>query len=210
MQTAVKKVVSKYPAATHFLSAIDADWTKLIETIGACSLDLRLEREPYEALVRAVAHQQLHGKAAEAILGRLKVLSGGLIPTPQQMLALDFDTLRSCGFSGSKIATIKGIAEGALAGLVPPLAEAENMSDEELITRLVSLRGIGRWTVEMLLIFTLARQDILPVDDFAVREGYRRLKTLDKAPTPKALKLLGEAWSPYRTIAAWYLWRVPK
>lgn len=202
--------MNRYQAATLFLSQIDDDWARLIEAVGPCAYEPNAEREPYEALVRAVAYQQLHGKAADAIIGRLLAMHEGQIPPPGQMLVLEFDKLRACGFSARKIETIKGIAEGALSGVVPSRVAAGNMTDEELIERLVSLRGIGRWTVEMLLMFTLARQDVLPVDDFGVREGYRRLKGLVAAPTPKVLKQLGEAWSPYRTIASWYLWRVPK
>jgi DNA-3-methyladenine glycosylase II len=196
--------------AMHFLIGLDDDWARLIETVGPCLFEPKNEREPYDALMRAVAYQQLHGRAAEAILARLMALYQGKMPTPEQLLATEFDTLRACGFSGRKIETITGIAQGTLSGLVPSRAAAVAMPDEQLIAQLVQLKGIGRWTVEMLLMFTLGRTDILPIDDFGVREGYRRLKSLDAAPTPKALKLLGESWSPYRTIASWYLWRAPK
>ena len=197
-------------AAVNFLIALDEDWARLIESVGPCLHQPKVEREPYDALIRAVAYQQLHGRAAEAILARLMALHQDQMPTPDQLLATDFDSLRACGFSGRKIETITGIAQGALDGLVPSLKNATGKSDEELIAQLTQLKGIGRWTVEMLLMFTLARTDILPIDDFGVREGYRRLKSLDVAPTPKALKSLGEAWRPHRTIASWYLWRVPK
>ncbi|MCY1441142.1 DNA-3-methyladenine glycosylase [compost metagenome] len=165
-------------------------------------------REPYEALVRAIAYQQLHVRAAEAILGRLLALfPEDAFPRPEQLLAVTPETLRACGFSASKMATIQGIAQARLDGLVPTREEALAMADEALIERLVALRGVGRWTVEMLLIYCLARSDILPVDDFGVREGYRRLKGLDKAPTPAQMRSLGGGWRPYRTVAAWYLWR---
>jgi DNA-3-methyladenine glycosylase II len=196
--------------AMNFLIGLDDDWARLIETVGPCLFEPKNEREPYDALMRAVAYQQLHGRAAEAILARLMALYQGNMPTPEQLLATEFDTLRACGFSGRKIETITGIAQGTLSGLVPSRAAAVAMPEEQLIAQLVQLKGIGRWTVEMLLMFTLGRTDILPIDDFGIREGYRRLKSLDAAPTPKALKLLGEPWSPYRTIASWYLWRAPK
>ncbi len=199
-----------YSSAIEHLSQVDADWARLIETVGPCTHQPRPEREPYEALVRAVAYQQLHVKAGDAILGRLLALNSGSIPFPQQLLALDFAVLRSCGFSARKIETLHGIAEGALSGVVPGRQAADLMPDDELVQRLIGLRGIGRWTVEMLLIYTLSREDILPADDFGVREGYRRFKSLDQAPSPQQLKQLGEAWSPYRTIASWYLWRVPR
>ncbi len=200
-----------YAQATQFLSAIDADWAQLIRTVGACTLDAEAESElnPYQALVQAVAYQQLHGKAGDAIFTRFKNLFNGF-PQPEQLIAVNFDDLRACGFSGRKIETIQGIANGALNGVVPSRANAEDMSNAELIARLVTLKGIGQWTVEMMLIFTLKRMDILPVDDFAVVEGYKRLKKLETAPKRKEMADIGKAWSPHRTIASWYLWRVPK
>jgi DNA-3-methyladenine glycosylase II len=200
-----------YTQATQFLSAIDDDWAQLIHTVGTCTLDA--ETEPtlsiYESLVQAVTYQQLHGKAGDAIFARFKNLFGEF-PSPEALIQAQFDDLRACGFSGRKIETIQGIAQGALSKLVPTRAEADNMSDAELITRLVSLKGIGQWTVEMMLMFTLKRMDILPVDDFAVVEGYKRLKKLEIAPKRKEVAEIGKAWSPHRTVASWYLWRVPK
>ena len=117
--------------------------------------------------------------------------------------------MRSCGFSGAKQAAILDIAHKSAAGWVPTRRAASRMADEALIERLVALRGVGRWTVEMLLIFTLGRMDVLPVDDYGVREGYRRLKRLEGAPTPRELQALGEDWAPQRSLAAWYLWRMP-
>ena len=199
-----------YQAATEFLSALDDDWAALIATVGACTFETRPEREPYQALVRAVAYQQLHARAGDAIIERFLAIYDDAFPTPNQLLATEFDALRACGFSGRKIETIKGIAEGGLSGLVPSRQDANAMPDEELIKRLVSLKGIGRWTVEMLLIFTLERLDVLPADDFGVVQGYKRLKHLESAPNRKQMTEIGKAWSPYRTIASWYLWRVPK
>ena len=199
-----------YQAATDFLRALDDDWAALIATVGACTFETRPEREPYQALVRAVAYQQLHGKAGDAIIKRFLAIYDDAFPTPNQLLATEFDALRACGFSGRKIETIKGIAEGALSGLVPSRLDADAMPDEELVKRLIELKGIGRWTVEMLLMFTLERLDVLPADDFGVVEGYKRLKHLESAPNRKQITEIGKAWSPYRTIASWYLWRVLK
>jgi DNA-3-methyladenine glycosylase II len=202
--------LNPYQIATDFLSAQDADWAQLIKTVGPCAFEPKAEREPYEALVRAIAYQQLHGKAGDAIIKRFKALYDDTFPTPQQILATEFDALRACGFSARKIETILAIANGSLSGLVPSRLEADEMGDAALIEQLIALKGIGRWTVEMMLMFTLQRMDILPVDDFAVAEGYKRLKKLAVAPKGKALAEIGKAWSPYRTIASWYLWRVPK
>lgn len=199
-----------FERAARHLAALDADWARHVQAIGPCLHASRPAREPYEALVRAIAYQQLHARAGDAILGRLLALyPGQSFPRPRTLLDTDPELQRACGFSASKLATIRGIAQAALDGVIPEREEALAMSDEALIERLVALRGVGRWTVEMLLIYTLERMDILPVDDYGVREGYRRLKRLDKAPSPAQMRAIGAAFSPYRTIAAWYLWRLP-
>ncbi|MCO1620802.1 MULTISPECIES: DNA-3-methyladenine glycosylase [Pseudomonas] len=197
-----------YREATQHLAALDPDWSRHIAAIGPCLHQATPGREPYEALVRAIAYQQLHARAAEAILGRLLALfPANDFPQPEQLLSVTPETLRACGFSASKLVTVQGIAQATLEGLVPTREQALALADEALIERLVALRGVGRWTVEMLLIYSLGRSDILPVDDFGVREGYRRLKGLEKAPTPAQMRSLGGAWRPFRTVAAWYLWR---
>ncbi|KTC41326.1 DNA-3-methyladenine glycosylase [Pseudomonas sp. ABAC61] len=199
-----------YASAADFLAQVDEDWSRHVIATGPCRHETKPGREPYEALVRAIAYQQLHAKAGDAILSRLLALYPDvLFPSPEALLTTDPDQQRACGFSATKLATIRGIAQARLDGVIPSLAEAKTTPDAELIERLVSLRGVGRWTVEMFLIYSLERSDILPVDDFGVREGYRRLKGLEKAPTPKQMRELGESWSPYRTTAAWYLWRIP-
>jgi DNA-3-methyladenine glycosylase II len=200
-----------YQAASVFLAALDPDWQRHVAAVGPCLHQPHPARDPYESLVRAIAYQQLHAKAGDAIVGRLLGLfPGQTFPRPEQILATEFDRMRGCGFSASKIATILGIAQATLAAVVPDYATALAMDDEALIERLVGLRGVGRWTVEMLLIYSLERMDILPADDFGVREGYRRLKGLEVQPTRRQMVEIGLAWSPYRTVAAWYLWRVPK
>jgi DNA-3-methyladenine glycosylase II len=180
----------------------------LIGRVGAPRLGIQRRRSPYEALMRAIAHQQLHGVAAQAILARFECLSpDGSFPAPQWVLDCSDEALKGCGFSGSKIAAMRAISAAALDGTVPTRRGSARLSDEELIQRLSSIRGVGRWTVEMLLIFTLGRPDVLPVDDFGVRDGYRHLYGLDEQPKPKALAEIGQAWAPHRSIAAWYLWR---
>ena len=197
----------KSAAVRHF-AAVDPALAKLCGRFGPCRLPVR-RQEPYEALVRAIAHQQLHGRAAEMILGRFTALSddGEGVPSPARVLALEDAALRACGFSGGKIAAIRDIARHATQGVVPSRRVAARLPDETLIERLVQIRGVGRWTVEMLLISTLGRPDVLPVDDFGVREGFRRLHGLEAQPKPKALAEHGAMWAPYRSTAAWYLWR---
>ncbi len=197
--------------AERFLATIDADWARLVAQIGPCGHEPKPAREPYEALARAVAYQQLHVKAGDAILTRMLALyPRHRFPSPRQLLATPFETMRGCGFSARKVETIHGIAEATLSGVVPTLATARSLPDDELVARLSALKGIGRWTVEMFLIYSLGRPDILPVDDFGVRDGYRLLKSLEAVPAPKALAMTGADWSPHRTAAAWYLWRVPR
>ena len=185
----------------------DAVLKRVIRQVGPFTLK-PARRQPYEALVRAIAHQQVHGRAAEAILGRFIALCPEpRFPTPESVLALTPEAMRGAGLSANKVLAIRDIAEKAALGVIPGRAAARRLSDDVLIERLVALRGVGRWTVEMLLIFTLGRADILPVDDFGVREGYRVAAGLPEQPKPKALAEIGEAWAPFRTTAAWYLWR---
>jgi DNA-3-methyladenine glycosylase II len=186
----------------------DARFAALIKRVGRPRLDIQRQRSPYEALVRAIAHQQLHGRAAEAILARFSALfPDGTFPDPAAVMATADSALRGCGFSAGKILAIRDICAKALDGTVPNRRQSHRLSDEALIERLTSIRGVGRWTVEMLLIFTLGRPDVLPVDDFGVREGYRVLFGLDAQPKPKALGEIGLAWAPHRSLATWYLYR---
>ena len=180
---------------------------RLIKAHGPCELVPR-KNSPYEALVAAVAHQQLNGKAAASILRRFKALFPGVrFPKPHQIIAAKDRTLRSAGFSFGKIRAIRDIAEKTRSGLVPTRAAAMKLSDDELIERLIQVHGVGRWTVEMLLIFTLGRKDVFPSDDFGVRNGFRVVMKLDDMPKPRALREHAVRWTPYRTLAAWYLWR---
>lgn len=175
---------------------------------GPCSLEIQWQRELFEALVRAIAHQQLHGRAAETILGRLVAgfrCEG--FPTPQQLKRASHEKLRGMGFSSAKALAIQGIAAAAVAGEIPTRVVAATLTDEEIIERLLPLRGVGRWTVEMLLIFTLGRLDVMPVDDFGVKSGMRHLFNLESMPKKEVFKELTELWKPYRSLGAWYLWR---
>ena len=197
--------MASFGAIAH-LSA-DPALAALIARVGACRLHVT-PREPYEALVRAVAFQQLHARAAEAILGRFVALSpGAAFPSPGAVLAMDEATLRGCGLSASKAAAVRDIAARALDGTVPDAAEAAGLDDAALVERLATIRGVGRWTVEMVLMFSLGRPDVLPVDDFGVRDGWRVIQALPALPRPRHLAAIGQAWSPFRSTAAWYLWR---
>jgi len=196
------------PEALTHLSDADPVMGRLIGRIGPCALKPEPGRTPFESLVRAVAHQQLHGKAAETILGRfLARFPGRRFPRPEDLLGLADAELRSFGFSTAKVAALRDIAAKSLDGTVPSSRAIRALSDEEIIERLSACRGVGRWTVEMLLIFKLGRPDVLPIDDFGVREGFRVTYGHDAQPRPRDLLAFGECWRPFRTTAAWYLWR---
>lgn len=163
---------------------------------------------PFDALAESIAYQQLSGKAAATIFGRVRAL----YPKrkwldPEQLLATPDETLRAAGLSRAKTAALKDLAAKTIDGTVPAGRALFRMSDDEIITRLTAVRGIGRWTVEMLLLFDLGRPDVWPVDDYGVRKGFAKTFGRRKLPTPKQLMKFGEKWRPYRSVAAWYFWR---
>jgi len=180
----------------------------LMERSIPFALNPDLNQSPFEALTRAVASQQLHGAAAEAILGRfIKLVPGKEFPEPADIELLTDDQTRSAGFSRGKILTLRDLTAKVMQGSVPSAAEMKTLTDDEIVAKITQVRGIGRWTVEMLLIFNLGRMDVLPVDDFGVRKGFSRAYGLAAMPKPKELLAHGEQWRPYRTVASWYLWR---
>jgi DNA-3-methyladenine glycosylase II len=165
-------------------------------------------RSPYEALLRSIAYQSISGKAAATIFARVTALGrNGRPPTPERLLEIRKPVLRKAGLSGAKILAMKDLARKTLAGIVPTLEQAQKMSDDELVERLTSVRGIGVWSVEMFLIFRLGRPDVLPLHDLGVRKGWSVTYGKKHMPTAKELLAFGERWRPYRTIASWYMWR---
>ena len=163
---------------------------------------------PFDALAESIAYQQLSGKAAATIFGRVRAL----YPKrkwldPEQLLATPDETLRAAGLSRAKTAALKDLAAKTIDGTVPAGRALIRMSDDEIVARLTAVRGIGRWTVEMLLLFDLGRPDVWPIDDYGVRKGFAKTFGRRKLPTPKQLMKFGEKWRPYRSVAAWYFWR---
>ncbi len=194
--------------ALRHLRRVDPVMAQLIRRAGPHAVKSARGEGAYEALVQAVAHQQLTGKAARTILGRFFALYGiDRCPEPARLVETPDEALRGCGFSRAKTAALKDIAARSLDGSIPPRRALARMKDAAIIERLVEARGVGRWTVEMFLIFTLGRQDVLPVDDYGIRLGYKIAYGKRMLPKPKALAKLGERWAPYRTTASWYLWR---
>ena len=163
---------------------------------------------PYQSLIRAIIHQQLSGKAAATILGRFENIGkGGRFPRPEEIVATSSESLRAAGLSGAKTSYVRDVAQKTMDGFVPSLEECDAMDDEELIDRLTAIKGVGRWTAEMLLIFNLGRPDVLPVGDLGVRRGYQMAYKKRELPDGAELERQGQVWAPFRTTAALYLWR---
>jgi DNA-3-methyladenine glycosylase II len=195
-------------AAAH-LSKRDRKLGRWIERIGP--LPQEGWRKPFDTvdvLARAILYQQLSGKAAATIVGRVEAAAGSRKLTPAAIDSLDEATLRACGVSGNKARALRDLAARAGQGEVPAQRELALLHHDEIIERLTAVRGIGRWTVEMLLMFRLGRPDLLPVDDLGVRKGAQLLDKLEEMPKPKELVVRGERWGPYRTLAGLYLWRI--
>lgn len=202
-------------AAVAHLTDGDAKLAVLMECVGPFALRLDDSPSPFESLLESILYQQLHGKAAATIHRRVREYFGG-DPTPRQLLETPDEPLRAAGVSGNKIKALHDLAAKTLDGTVPAHAAIRRMSDAEIVKRLTAVRGIGTWTVEMLLIFRMGRPDVLPVTDYGVRKGF--LLTFQRAPKSRPIEAAdlpaadvmlrrGKKWTPYRTVASWYLWR---
>lgn len=190
------------------LSRIDKRLAGVIERTGAFQFKLDDCDSVYESLLEAIAYQSIAGKAAKVIFGRISALgTNGRCPTPEELLRVRKPKLRKAGLSHAKIAAVRDLAQKTIEGVVPTLEEAEKMSDQELVDRLISVRGIGAWTVEMFLIFRLGRPDVLPIHDYGVQKGFAITYRKKSIPKPRELAEFGERWRPYRTVASWYMWR---
>jgi 3-methyladenine DNA glycosylase/8-oxoguanine DNA glycosylase len=196
-------------AAVAHLRASDPALARAIDAAGPFHLELRKTSGVFVALAEAIVHQQLTTKAAQTIYGRLCALfpRAQQGPTPEQILRATDEKLRSAGLSRPKRLSLRDLARRAEAGEIPTLARIRRMDDEAIVERLGDVRGIGRWTAEMLLIFRLGRPDVLPVDDYGLRKGFQVAFKKRELPTRQHLEKRGERWKPYRTVASWYLWR---
>jgi DNA-3-methyladenine glycosylase II len=208
----------RYDAALALqqLALADSKMGALIERVGPFALRLKSSHSPFEALLEAILHQQLHANAARAILGRLMALFDDLHPRPEQLLAAPDEALRAAGLSQGKLLALRDLAAKTLDGTVPSLALIRRLPDEEIIERLSRVRGIGTWTAEMLLIFRLGRPDVFPMTDYGIRKGYLltfgktkagKPVTADMLPKPEQMLRRAARWKPWRSVASWYLWR---
>jgi DNA-3-methyladenine glycosylase II len=190
------------------LAARDPVMARLIAAAGPCKWEPQGEILPFETLARAITHQQLNGVAAQRIFTRFKALfAPAAFPEPQAVIAMPDAALRAAGLSFAKIRALRDLAEKVVAGVVPTTEQLHTLDSEVIIERLTQVRGIGRWTAEMLLMFQLGRPDVLPVDDFGVCNGFRLVYGLKGMPRPRALAEFGARWAPHRSLASWYLWR---
>ncbi|MGH9747727.1 MAG: DNA-3-methyladenine glycosylase family protein [Candidatus Acidiferrales bacterium] len=195
-------------AAHEHISRSDPRMADVIKRTGEFQFKLDECESVYESLLEAIAYQSISGKAAATIFARIKALgANGICPTPAEILKTRIPALRKAGLSGAKALAMKDLAQKTIDGIVPTLEAAQGMSDEELVERLVSVRGIGAWTEEMFLIFRLGRPDVLPIHDLGVQKGWAITYRKRKMPKPRELLKFGERWRPFRTVASWYMWR---
>lgn len=192
--------------AVEHLRHADPVLARVIDEIGP--FELRPQGTPYESLARAILYQQLAGAAARAIERRLLALFGGAIPDPARLANASEEAMRGAGLSRQKIRYLRDLASKALEGAIRP--DLASLPDDEVIREVTSVRGIGRWTAEMLLIFCLGRPDVLPADDLGLRKGVQRVYGLPAVPTPEEVRAIAERWRPYRSVATWYLWRAAR
>jgi DNA-3-methyladenine glycosylase II len=189
------------------LSRVDRRLARVIRRVGCFPTKKRKPQHPYASLLQAIVYQQIAGKAAEAIFGRVKALGANGFPTPEEILRAPKAKLRRAGLSRQKIVAVKDLAAKTLDGTVPPLVKIRRMSEEEIHERLTRVHGIGEWSVQMFLMSRLGRPDVLPVHDYGIRKGFQRVYGHKDVPKPQVILEHGERWRPYRSIASWYLWR---
>src|SRR5882757_9567013 len=189
------------------LSRADRLLAKVIRRIGSFPTKKRKPQHPFASLLQTIVYQQLAGKAAEAIFGRVKALGANGFPTPEEILEASTLKLRNAGLSRQKIAAVRDLAAKTLDGTVPTLAKIRRMSEEEIHERLTQVHGIGEWSVQMFLMFRLGRPDVLPIHDLGIRKGFQIVYGHEDVPKPLVILEYGERWRPYRSIASWYLWR---
>ena len=204
--TATADVVRERRRALAHLRRADERIARVIDQVGTCRFAPRIEGTHFDALLRAIVYQQLSGKAASTILGRILALYGGAYPTADQLAATPEEQLRAAGLSRQKLSYLRDLARHVQDGSLP-LDRVDDLDDAEIIEALTAVKGIGRWSAQMFLMFRLGRPDVLPDADLGIRKGIQRAYRMRKLPPPKKVQQVGARWSPYATYACWYLWR---
>lgn len=198
--------MANYTASVRHLKRVDPVLARVIESVGPCRIRISDDPSHFHALTRSIVFQQLSGKAASTILSRVVALFPDGIPTPEAVTATTDEALRAAGLSRQKIGYLRDLSSKVAGGALP-LEEVETMSDDDLIDHLVQVKGIGRWTAQMFLMFRLGRRDVLPELDLGIQNAIKRAYRMRKRPTPKQVKRIGAKWAPHSTVASWYLWR---
>jgi DNA-3-methyladenine glycosylase II len=204
--TATADVARERRRALAHLRRIDERIARVIDQVGACRFTPRIEGTHFDALLSAIVYQQLSGKAASTILGRVLALYGGRYPTADELIATPDEQLRAAGLSRQKLSYLRDLARHVRDGSLP-LDRVHDLDDAQIIEALTAVKGIGRWSAQMFLMFRLGRPDVLPDADLGIRKGIQRAYRMQKLPPPKKVQQLGARWSPYATYACWYLWR---
>jgi DNA-3-methyladenine glycosylase II len=199
-------MAATYRRSVTHLKRIDPVLASVIDIVGPCRIRLSTDGSHFQALTRSIVFQQLSGKAAGTILGRFNALYPGNVPTPEQVLATSDEQLRGVGLSRQKIGYMRDLSLKVSSGELP-LDAVESMADDDLIAHLVQVKGIGRWTAQMFLMFRLGRLDVLPELDLGIQNAVKKAYRMRKRPTPKQIRKIGAKWSPHATVASWYLWR---
>jgi 3-methyladenine DNA glycosylase/8-oxoguanine DNA glycosylase len=198
--------MANYSASVRHLKRIDPVLARVIESVGPCRIRISAEGTHFQALTRSIVYQQLSGKAAATILSRVVALFPDNMPTPEAVQATSDEKLRAAGLSRQKISYLRDLSSKVASGALP-LDAVETMEDDDLIEHLVQVKGIGRWTAQMFLMFRLGRRDVLPELDLGIQNAIQRAYRMRKRPTPKQVKRVGAKWAPHSSIACWYLWR---
>lgn len=198
--------MANHTRSLNHLKRVDPVLARVIESVGPCKIQQRTEGTHFEALTRSIVYQQLSGKAAATILSRVHALYPDGRPTPEAVLATNDEQLRGAGLSRQKIGYVRDLSSKVVTGALP-LDALEGMNDDELISHLVQVKGIGRWTAQMFLMFRLGRPDVLPELDLGIQNAIKRAYRKRTRPTPKQVTRIGAKWSPHSTVACWYLWR---
>jgi DNA-3-methyladenine glycosylase II len=198
--------MADYRSSVRYLKAADPVLAKVISAVGPCRIEVRAEGTHFQALTRSIVFQQLSGKAASTIHARFNALCPGGAASPEAVLAAGDTELRSAGLSRQKISYLRDLSRRVADGTLP-LDHVHSLADDDLIAHLVQVKGIGRWTAQMFLMFRLGRRDVLPELDLGIQNAIRRAYRMRKRPTPKQVKKIGAKWTPHSTVACWYLWR---
>jgi DNA-3-methyladenine glycosylase II len=199
---------TRYKEASAFLSKLDHDWESLIKKKGGFNLKISHDLEPYQSLIKSVIFQQLHPQAGNTIFERFLLMFNNIFPDDKSILTKSSVEIKACGLSQNKLLAILEIASQSANKKLPSSVEIRKMRDDEIIKLFTTIKGIGEWTVQMLLIFNLGRLDIIPHNDLAIRKNYQKIKKLTTPITPKEIIKISKSWSPYRSVASWYLWHV--